>query len=373
MRFADIPGHEDVKARLRALVDDNRLPHALLLQGPDGAGKFALARALAQYIHCTDRRDGDSCGQCPSCRQMASFNHIDTLFTFPVIKKAGKPAFSNDYIQEFADYVHEYPWMDFDRWLVALGNPNTLPRIYVDEGVELIRRLSYTAHGSRYKVALMWLPERLNEDAANKLLKLVEEPFADTVFIMTSDNPREILPTIYSRVQRVDVPRYGNDEVAAFLVAQGADAHTAADAAVIAQGNLNTALKLIAEGGSANGQFLDSFISLMRLAYTRKIADLKAWSAKMAAEKRDTQIRFLDFCSRMLRENFIYNINDPRLNVMTEAERNFSKNFARFITPANVLRLAHVFTDARNDIAANANGKIVFFDVSISVILLLKQ
>lgn len=372
MKFSDIPGHEDVKRHLRSLVDDNRLPHALLLQGPEGSAKFALARALAQYIHCTDRQNGDSCGRCPSCRQMQSFNHIDTVFSFPVIKTAGKPAYSNDYIKEFAAFVEQHPWMDFDGWLSALGDPNTLPLIYVDEGVELIRRLSFTSHASRYKLALLWLPERLKEDCANKLLKLVEEPFPDTVFIMTSDNPRGILPTIYSRVQRVDVPRYTSAEMENWLAGQGiSDPVQGADIARLSEGNLNRALRL-KDQGSENAGFFDAFVSLMRLAYTRNIASLKKWSTDLGTRKRETQIRFLDYCCRMLRENFVYNLHRPNLNLETAQEGEFSTRFARFITERNVVGLLDAFTKARNDIAQNANGKIVFFDVSLTVILLLK-
>lgn len=373
MKFKDIPGHEDVKARLRALVDDNRLPHALLLQGPEGSGKFALARALAQYIHCTDRRDGEPCGLCPSCRQFEAFNHIDTVFSFPVVKKAGKPAYSNDYMREFADFVTEHPWMDFDAWLTALDNPNTLPRIYVDEGIELIRRLSFTAHGGHYKVALLWQPERMNEDTANKMLKLVEEPFPDTVFIMTSDNPREILPTIYSRVQRVDVPRYDVETMRVWLGQQGVtDDDSAADIARLSEGNLNKALKLM-EHGSENRTFFEWFIELMRKAYTRDIAALKVWGQKIAGEKRETQIRFLNYCCRMLRENFMYNFNDPAMVLETAEESQFSSKFARFITVNNVVGLLDVFSKAARDITSNANGKIVFFDVVLSVILLLRN
>lgn len=376
MKFCDIPGHDDVKDRLRALVDDNRLPHALLLQGPEGSAKFALARAFAQYIHCTDRHDGDSCGRCPSCLQMKSFNHIDTIFSFPVVKAgSGGTTLCNDYIREFTRFIDESPWMDFDTWLDMLGNPNTMPQIYADEGSELIRRLSFTSHASRYKTALMWMPERLHESCANKILKLVEEPFADTVFIMASDNPRGILPTIYSRVQRIDVPRYSDDEVARWLTDKGycTEPTMARDTARLSEGSLNRAVQLSCGQDDAKCDFFDRFVSLMRLAYVRDIAALKKWSADLAAEARETQIRFLDYCARMLRENFIYNLHDPALNLQTRQESDFSVRFARFITEKNAPALFGVFSDARNDIARNANGKIVFFDICLSVILMLKN
>ena len=374
MRFCDIPGHAQVKDHLRSLVDNGKLAHAILLQGPEGSAKFALARALAQYIHCSDRHNGDSCGQCPSCRQMQAFNHIDTIFSFPVVKrKSGGVTVSNDYIREFTSFITQSPWMDADLWLSALDNPNTAPQIFVDEGAELMRRLSFTAHMSRHKVVLMWLPERMKEDTANKMLKLVEEPFPDTVFIMTSDKPAEILPTIYSRVQRVNIPRYSNAEVADFLTAKGVtDPQAAADAARLAQGNLIRALNLASVGGE-NAQYFDWFVQLMRLAYQRDIARLKQWSLTVAAEKRERQGRFLDYCSRFLRENFVYNLKDPALVLMTDKEHGFSSKFARFITEKNVLHLVSVFDNARIAIAANAYSKIVLLDLSVSVILLLKQ
>jgi DNA polymerase-3 subunit delta' len=373
MKFSDIPGHDDVKNRLRQIVDDNKMPHALLLEGPEGTAKFALARALAQYIHCTNRQNGDSCGVCPSCRQHASFRHIDAIYSFPVIKKNSKPTISDDYLKEFNEFISDSPWMDFENWLSKLQNPNSLPRLYVEEGNALQRRLAFTAHASKYKIVIMWQPERMNEDTANKLLKLIEEPFADTIFIMTSDNSRLILPTIYSRVQRIPVKRYPNETVADWLMSQGvSDPQAAADAAMLAEGNLNRALRLL-DTKNESSQHLEWFMQLMRLAYQRKIADLKAWSQTVGAEKREMLIRFLDYCCRMLRENFIYNFHDPKFNLMTEAENKFSVNFARFINERNVLRLFDAFSEASTDIAANANGKIVMFDLAITVILLLKN
>jgi DNA polymerase-3 subunit delta' len=373
MKFSDIPGHEDVKQRLRDIVDNNRIPHALLLEGPDGTAKFALARAMAQYIHCTNKQNGDSCGVCPSCRQHSSFRHIDVIYSFPVVKKNSKPTISDDYLTEFNEFLLENPWMNFEGWLVKLQNPNTLPRLYVEEGNALQRRLSFTAHASKYKIVLMWQPERMNEDTANKMLKLVEEPFADTIFIMTSDNSRLILPTIYSRVQRVAVKRYSNEDVAQWLTTQGvSDLQAANDIAMLSEGNLNRALQLL-DTKNETSQHLEWFIQLMRLAYQRKIADLKQWSQTVGSEKRENLIRFLDYCCRMIRENFISNFHNPQFNVMTDSENKFSVNFSRFINERNVLKLFDAFSEASTDIAANANGKIVMFDLAITVILLLKN
>lgn len=373
MRFSDIPGHADVKERLRGMVDSGRIPHALLLEGPSGTGKFALARALAQYIHCENRLpSGDSCGRCPACQQHQSYNHIDTIFSFPVVKK-GSVAVSDDYLPEFRVQMDESPYMDFEQWLTRLDNINAQPQIYVEEANDLLRKLAYTAHGSSYKIVLMWLPERLKEEAANKLLKLVEEPHPDTVFIMASDNSRLILPTIYSRTQRVAVKRYADAEVAAYLAAQySVSNEDAAQIARLAAGNISEAIKLISVSKERQ-LYLDMFIELMRKAYTRSVADLRKWGADLAALGREREMQFLEYCARMIRENFILNIRVPDLNSLTAAEQQFSARFSPFINERNVLRLFDIINDARADIAANGNAKLINFDLAIKVILLLKQ
>lgn len=372
MRFADIPGHEDVKQRLRDMADRDRVPHAILLEGPSGAGKFALARAFAQYLHCTDRTpDGDSCGKCPACLQHQSFNHIDTTYSFPVVKKSGKPAVSDDYIDLFRDFIGKYPFMDFDRWLEALDNINAQPQIYVEEGNELIRRLSYMTRRSKYKVVLLWLPERFKEETANKMLKLVEEPFADTVFVMVSNNPRAILPTIYSRTQRIAVRRYDEHEIAAILERQGFDAGTAADTARIAD-NMNDALKL-AGVSRERLRYFELFVDLMRKAYARKVAELRAWSKTVADLGREPEMQFIDYCTRLVRESFLMHLSDPRLLTLNAAEHNFTIKFFPFINEKNVIDMMQLFDEARRDIAGNANGKIVFFDLAVRIIMLIRR
>ena len=373
MRFADISGHDDVKQRLRDMVDENRMPHAIMIEGPEGSAKFALARAFLQYIHCTARSAGDSCGRCPECKLSATLNHIDTFISFPVVKRSGRGDTSDDYLAEFRDYVRDYPYMDFEEWLRRLDNINAQPLIYVSEATSLIRKLSITSRRSDFKTSLIWLPERLKEDPANKLLKLVEEPASDTIIVMVSNNSQLVLPTIYSRTQRVMVRRYTDAEVAEIISRKASMSE--ADAAIIARlanGNINEALRLVSVSKERK-KFLEFFINLMRKAYQRKIIELRQWSADLAALGREPQIQFYEYCSRMLRENFVLNLKAPDLVFLTTDEMQFSVNFARFITNLNVMRLLDTFGKAATDIAANANSKIVNFDVAIQVILLLKR
>lgn len=370
MRFADIPGHEDIKERLRQLADSGRIPHALLLEGPPGAGKFALARAFARYIHCENHKDGDSCGKCPACLQHETFNHIDTVFSFPVVKRVGP--LSDDYISEFREFLSGSPFMDFEQWLLKLDNINAQPAIFVDEANDLIRKLSFTTHSAKYRIVIMWLPERLRDDAANKLLKLIEEPSADTLFILSSDNPKAILPTIYSRTQRIPVKRYADNVIADYMAGNFSMSYDEASRiARLAEGNMVEAIKLVSLSKDRN-LYLDLFTQLMRKAYTRRVGELKEWAAELAGIGREREMQFYEYCAHMLRENFILNLNVPDLNRLTAHEMDFSARFSPFINERNAMQLFRVMCDARTDIAANGNGKIINFDVAIKVILLLK-
>lgn len=374
MKFSDIPGHESVKERLRSMVDNNRLPHALVLEGPQGVGKFALARALAQYIHCENRSGGDSCGVCPACRQHATFNHTDTYFSFPVLKGgSGSDTVSDDYIAEWHSLLQENPYMNFERWLQLLDNPNGQPVIYSAEGLAVIRKFSRTSYSTRFKILLQWLPERMQPDCANKLLKLIEEPFPDSLLIFTSDNPGAILPTVYSRMQRVEIKRLPDDVVADYLV-RNHDVAPVDSLAIahLAEGSITRAVAQISASGES-AQFLELFTRLMRSAYQRRVADLRKWSVDVAGLGREAEIRFLAYCERMMRENFINNMRVPQLVYLNAAEAQFSSRFSPFINERNVESLLSQFASARTDVAANGNAKIILFDLAVKVILLLKR
>lgn len=375
MKFSDIPGHESVKTRLREMVDSDRLPHALLLQGPAGTGKMMLARALAQYLHCTSRTpDGDSCGSCPSCIQHQTFNSIDTHFSFPVLKNGISAVTSDDWIAEWRDFLTESPYMDFALWLSKLKNDNGQPRIFVSEADSLIHKLQFTTHHNNYKVVIMWLPERMNPECANSLLKIIEEPYPDTRIIMVSDHPGEILPTIYSRLQRIDVKRLPDDLVTRWLL-DSYDGLSEPDARSLARLADGSILRAASEAAMTkeSQMFLDLFIRLMRLAYQRDIARLKAWSVEAAALGRETLRKFLAYSQRMVRENFIMNLHVDSLNYLNRAEWEFSTRFSPFITTDNVIRLIYLLAGADTDIAGNANAKVVMLDVAVKSILLLKH
>ena len=373
MKFSDIPGHTSVKERLRSMADAGRLPHALLLEGPAGTGKLALARAFAQYIHCTGHTtDGEPCGVCPQCVQHSTFNHIDTIFSYPVLKNGRTTAVSDDYLPDWRKFLENNPFADFSEWQKVLGNPNGQPQIYVEESQQIISKLSFTSHAAACKIVIMWLPEKMNPQCANKLLKLIEEPLPGVMLIMTSDSPRQILPTIYSRLQRVTVQRYSDEEITSYLTSRGMEESRALAAARLGGGSLLQAMKS-ADNGAENNSYFESFCALMRLAYMRDVGALKKWSTDTASLGREGIVRFLEYAQRMIRENFSLNISMPQLCAMTPAEENFSTRFSQFITVNNAERIVAHLNDAASDIAANSQAKIVLFDMAVKIIILIRR
>ncbi len=374
MLFKDIPAHDEIKCRLRRMVDTGRIPHALLLEGPTGSYKLSLARAMAQYIHCTNRTtDGDACGRCPSCLQHQGFNHLDTIYSYPFVKPDGSQnAVSDDYAAEWRSFLDKWPTAPLEEWAAGFDKKNAQPIYYVSEAVNLQHKLVMSNRGARFRIAILWLVERMNTETANKLLKLIEEPAKDTLLIMTADNPRDILPTVYSRLQRVEVPRLGDTVVAQVLTARGVDPVEAAAISHTVDGDVNAAIRSTLRNSPTKKRF-DLFTQLMRLAYMRKVHDLKLWAASINDLGREEAVRFYRYAQHLVRENFVYNFQHPELNTLSATEAAFSKNFAPFINEANVEDFARVFDAAITDIAANGNGKLINFDVALKTCFLVKK
>lgn len=376
MKFSDISFHKSAIERLRHMADEDRIPHALLIDGPEGIGKLALARAFAQYVHCENRTpEGDSCGTCRSCRLHQALNHTDLHFSFPVVKLENMttPPVSDDFLTDWCRFIDGRRFASIDEWTASFTKKNAQPIIYAPESSAILRKLSLTSHISRYQILLLWLPERLGEETANKLLKLIEEPLPDTLIIMVSNDSRKILPTIYSRLQRVTLRPLPDATVASLLMEEHPVSQADAVAvAHLAAGNMIEAERQLSLSEEQN-HFFELFKSLMRLAYQRKIKDLREWANELAALGREREIKFYEYASRLIRENFIYNFSLPQINYLNSAEGEFSRNFARFITERNVEKIIEVLDDARTDIAGNGNGKIINLDVAIKIILLLKS
>ncbi len=363
MTFDEVIGQADAKARLAQLIDENRVPHALLLCGPTGCGKMAMALAFASRLL------GDS----PLLRH---WGHPDLHFTFPTIKLPSMGSehqpVSNDFIGAWREMLSHGPYFSFEQWMAAMKGENQQAIITGGESDELTRRLSMKSSQGGYKISIIWMPERMNGTSANKLLKLIEEPPQHTVFIMVSEAPEQLLDTIRSRTQRIDLKRIGSQDIAEALVARrGIDPDTAQRVARIANGSWLAAIQTL-DAGNENRLFFDLYAMLMRMAYGRRLQELKKWSESVAAFGREKQKRMLAYFNRMTRENFMYNFRTPELNYMTEEEERFATNFSPFVNEANVIGMSELLEKAQHDIGRNANAKIVFFDLALQMIILLR-
>lgn len=378
MTFSEVIGQEEARDRLLQMVSEGRLPHAMMLCGPTGCGKMALALALASYILCADH-DGkaDSCGQCRQCRMVSKWEHPDLHFTYPTIKLPSmgtdhKPV-SDDFASQWRTLLSRGPYFTMDQWMREIGAENQQAIITAGESDDLTRKLSLKSSQGGYKVSVVWLPERMNTECANKLLKLIEEPPSQTVFIMVCEEPSKLLETIRSRTQRIDVKRIDTEAIRQALVEQrGLDDDSAMRIARTANGSWTAALEAL-DAGNENEQFLDLYQSLMRLAYSRNVKELKRWSETLQTFGREKQKRFLEYFLRLTRENFMYNFGNQDLCYMTQREEAFARNFARFVNEDNILQIYDLANRAMRDIGQNANGKIVFFDMALQMIVLLIQ
>lgn len=362
MNWDEVIGQQDVKARLMQLAGEERIPHAIMLCGPVGSGKKAIALAFASQLL------NDS----PMLRQWA---HPDLHFVFPVIRPTGTSTdhkmISDDFLPEWRELLTQGPYFSMDQWLRKMNAANQQAQIGAGESDDLIRKLSLKSSQGGYKVCVCWQPERMNAECANKILKLLEEPPSHTVFLMVSDEPERLLETIRSRVQRINLKRIDDQAIEEALIRRrGIDTETAHRIARVANGNWLRALETL-EPDNENMQFLDMFKMLMRLAYMRNVKDLKKWSETVAAFGREKQKRMLGYFLQMVRENFMYNFHIADLSYMTNDEEAFAKNFARFINEANVVEIAELFQRVQRDVTQNANAKIEFYDMALQMIVLL--
>lgn len=351
MLFKDITGQQVAAHQLRDAIDHDRMPHALLISGREGSGALTLALTAAQYILCENHTpDGEPCERCPHCLQIHKLQHPDLHFAFPVVNRKGQSgddsAVSLDYIAEWRDILLRHPDMTYTDWVKFISDEGKNAQIYKAEASSIIRILSTKPYESDKRVMIIWLPEKINETASNKLLKIIEEPYPKTFFLLVSNDPDRVLGTILSRCQRLNIPpldpcwlqpRIEPDE---------------------------------------RQYFFDKFCAMMRLSYMRRIFDMRDWSVEMAGLGRQRQQDFLQYAQSMIRENFILNVSMPEgqsVNYMDDQEAQFSSRFHLFVNHRNVEGIMNELAQAEKDIAQNGAAKIIFFDLSLKLIMLLKQ
>lgn len=362
MTFDQIIGQTQPKQHLLDELQQGRIPHALMLHGPEGNSALPLAIAYAQRL----------LGGGPMAEKL---QHPDLHFAFPIYKKtSGKDSYCDDFLREWRELLLTKPYFGMAEWMDIAGAENQQLVIYANESDAILRKLSLKSSQGGYKVMLIWLPEKMNIECANKLLKLLEEPPAQTIFLLVSEQPDRVLQTIRSRTQMMAVPRLSEADIEQALIDRYAV--LPAEAKRIARasaGNMAQALRTITNNAD-NDYYLELFIELMRLAYARKVKEMKLWSDRVAGMGRERIKAFLDYSQRMVRENFIYNFQrQAELNYMTEPEAQFAVKFAPFINERNIIGIMDELSLAQRDIAQNTNPRIVFFDFALKMIVLIKN
>ncbi len=371
MRFRDIIGQENVKNHLRLSVSQGRVPHAHMLFGPSGVGKLRLAVAYAQYLNCPNRTAEDSCGTCPTCLQFQNLEHPDLIFVYPIVKN-DKSDTCSTYAAQFRELMLSSDYFSAEDWYKKLGVENKQGLIYENESGEILRRLSFKSFGNGYKVLIIWQPEKMNTTCANKILKILEEPPEKTVFLLVSEHPEQMLPTILSRVQQIKVDRLSDADLSPYFPK---------DIIRISGGSYLEAMRLQA-GAEERTAYFDDFVALMRRAWLvahkrdySALLELRKWSADMADKSvgREKQKAFLQYAQRQTRENYILNFGEPSVVYQTDTESKFSERFSRFINDNNVEQITEEFAKAERHIEQNGNAKIIFFDLCLQMIVLIKK
>lgn len=372
MRFADITGQRDLVRHLVEGVERGRVSHAQLFTGAAGTGALPLAIAYAQYLNCTDRRDGDSCGRCPSCVQTAAMAHPDVHFVFPVNKqgkKSGEVMLSSGFMPQWRDMVAESGgYFSLQQWNDRLDLGRTLRGVIsAREADEIIRLLSFKSYESEYKITIVWQPEAMTEDAANKILKILEEPWEKTIFLMVSERPDLLLPTIVSRTQEVAVPRVDIESLAALATGEP-DERKRHNMARLAAGDVLQMRRLISgENDDLQREGFDLFCRLMRLSYNDRHLELIEWADEAAQLSREQQRSMLVNAARLLRESYMLHAGLGSISYLWGEEAAFCDKFAPFIGNANIEPLIAQIESAMRQIGQNGNPRIVFTHFALAV------
>lgn len=369
MYFKDIIGLNDVKKHLVESVHNGFVPHARLIYGPEGVGKLPLVIAYARYLNCEARGAEDSCGKCPSCQKFDKLMHPDLHFVFPVVKSK----VSDEYLPQWREFLSSNKYFNLNSWLNFINAENAQGVIYSKESDEIIRKLNLKVYEARYKIMIVWLPEKMHDACANKLLKMIEEPPQNTVFLLVSEEPEKVLPTIQSRCQPLHIRAIETEEMTASIQQVfGLQKEQARSVVHIANGSFSKAINII-QSTDDNSYFLSLFKEMMRSSVSRNIKAIKAVANDIAGIGREMQKSYLLYCLRLFREFFINNLNQPEMVYLNEEEQAFGIRFSPFINEKNIHQFNDEFSLAYRQIEQNGNAKIIFLDLCLKITLWLKK
>ncbi|MCK4921489.1 MAG: DNA polymerase III subunit delta [Bacteroidales bacterium] len=371
MYFRNISGQESIKKRLIQSIDTGRISHSQLFHGPQGSSKLALALAYSRYILCTNRGVDDACGKCSSCIKIDKYVHPDLHFVYPSALSEDKPAKDN-YIGEWRSAISENPYLSEYNWYEKIGIEKKQGMIKKNVSDEILRIMALKAFEADNKILIMWMAERMNATASNKLLKIIEEPPPGTVFLLISENPDGLLTTILSRTQIIRIPKFKDNEVHDMLNRDYEYSEGQINNAIkMANGNYHLALSSLKEESQSKENF-ENFIDLMRSCFSKDIIKIMSLIDMFSATSREWQKNFLLYSMRMLRENYMVNKDKKQITYMADYEDDFSEKFSKFVNDKNILSLYSEFNKAHSDISSNGYGRIIFLDLSLKVLKLLQ-
>ena len=376
MQFKDVIGQSAIKQRLIQSVRENHVSHAQLFLGPAGSGKLPLALAYAQYILCPNRTETDSCGVCPTCQKMQKLVHPDLHFVVPTnTTKSVKSSPESDlFMEEWREFAlkNDGYFSDND-WYAFLDIENKQGYMSVRDAASLLRKLNMKSYEGEYKIAIIWMAEKMRTDTANKLLKLLEEPPEKTVFLLIAEDAEELLATIKSRTALVKIPAIDLSSIEAALIERlGCNPQQAHDAAMISEGNWLTAIHSV-QDSEEHKFFFTTFQQWMRLCFKAAYSELIDFSANIKTLGRERQKELLDYGLRIIRNSLLFNNNLAGIVMLPDDEKTFNSKFSPFINPANLEQIAELFEEAIRQIERNGNAQIIFTDVGFKMVGLLKK
>lgn len=368
MQFSDIIGQERAKQQLIQTVVENRVSHAQLFLGPEGSGSLALALAYAQFIACEDRRPTDSCGSCSSCRKHTKLIHPDLHFSYPFFAKH-KEDTALDFLPEWRKAFLQNPYLNLTEWRTHFDAENKQANINIAECHQIIHKLSLKPFESEYKILIMWLPEYLDKEG-NTLLKIIEEPAQKTVFLLVAQNQDQLLNTILSRTQLVKIPRLSDDEIRHYLIERkDAPEKKATQIAYLSEGNLQAALLFLNEEENDHFNLFSSWMRMTTADKGSQVIDFAEQAAKMG---RENQKHFFKYGIQLMRETIMMLSGAANLVHLPAAELEFVAKFSKFINLDQAHAIVNELEKAHFHIERNANPKILFLDVSLHFVRILK-
>lgn len=377
MKFKDIIGNTELKTQLINSVENNRLSHSQLFLGKSGGPKLAFAFAFAQYINCTNKTTSDSCGECQSCMKHNKLIHPDLHLVFPVLLINGiKKAVSDNFAKEFRQEALNNPYLNLHNWFDVFSSENKTGKtgyIYTQESDNLHKKLSLKHYESEYRVVIIWIPEKMQTVTSNKLLKLLEEPPQKTIFILVSENSEILLKTILSRLQILKIKNYSSKEKTEILQNKFPEKGVIKleKSLIYSDGNLGDAIHVLESDIITDDNF-DDFQIWMRLCYLVNIQEIVKWVNERTKKGRRNQSTFLKYSLKMVRNCLIIHFSNRNTLNITENEKKFLSKFYPFIHEGNISEISEKIEESIKNIERNANSKIIFYELSLQLTILLK-